>query len=59
MYTRMYWHCDPHASSSRPNTEGHSYGSKCKKEKRLASFLNTLRASVGTLMEVSAKTERW
>ena len=54
----MYWHCDHHASSSRANTAWHSYGSKCKKEKRLTSFLNTLRVSLGTLMEVSAKTER-
>ena len=52
----MYWRGDNHASSGRQNTEGHSYGSKCKKEKRLTSFLSTLRVSLGTLMEVSAKT---
>ena len=52
----MYRRGDNHASNGKQNTEGHSYGSKCKKEKRLTSFLNNLRASLGTLMEVSAKT---
>ncbi len=56
----MYWHCDHHASIRRPNTAWHSYGSKCKKRKTkgLTRFPNTLSVSLGTLMEVSAKTER-